>query len=276
MSGNSSGIPVSQQAMPTPPKPSDGDGGQGSRRVSFREKLMGSAEPLSRREVVNLIEKKLFWINYEKKDRLKPRCFIKDSVLEDLRAPWKVIVKLLGKTISFFTMRDRLKAIWKLVGGFDIVDVGHGFYMVKFDLAVGREKVFASGPWMIFDHYLTVRPWVPDFISSEVKIDRTLVWIRFPSLGMEYYDESVLLALAAAVGKLIRADVHSIEASRGKFAPVYVEIELDKPMVGKIWFRDHWFQVAYEGLHLLCKKCGIFWHMARSCTNHVPVVEQCY
>lgn len=82
----------------------------------------------------------------------------------------------------------------------DIVDVGHGFYMVKFDVAADREKVIGGGPWMLFDHYLAVRPWVPDFISSEVTIDKTLVWIRFPSLGMEYYDESVLLALAKGGG----------------------------------------------------------------------------
>lgn len=53
---------------------------------------------------------------------------------------------------------------------------------------------------MIFDHYLAVRPWVSDFVSSEVKIDSTLVWILFPSLSMEYYDENVLMALASAVG----------------------------------------------------------------------------
>lgn len=48
---------------------------------------------------MDLIEKKFFWIVHAKGDRLLPKCFINDSVLEDLRAPWKdaAIVKLLGK-----------------------------------------------------------------------------------------------------------------------------------------------------------------------------------
>lgn len=53
-----------------------------------------------------------------------------------------------------------------------------------------------------------------------------------------------------------------------KFARVCVEINLDQPVVGHVWFRDHWFHVEYEGLHLLCKKCGIFGHTARSCTSN--------
>lgn len=182
--------------------PPDGGGGSQGRRISFRDKLLGCDEPLPKREVVDLIEKELFSIVLEKDDRLRPKCFIDDKLLEELRVPWKdaIFVKLLGKSIGFYTMRDRLKSLWKLSGGMDIVDVGHGFYMVKFDVAADREKVIGGGPWMLFDHYLAVRPWVPDFISSEVTIDKTLVWIRFPSLGMEYYDESVLLALAKGGG----------------------------------------------------------------------------
>jgi hypothetical protein len=118
---------------------------------------------------------------------------------------------------------------------------------------------------MIMDHYVAIRPWTTDFISSQVKINKTLVWIRFPSLGMEYYDESLLLALATAVGTPVKVDMHTLDASRGKFARVCIEIDLDKPVVGKVWFRDFWYHVEYEGLHLLCKSCGIYGHVARNC-----------
>ncbi|KAI9108348.1 hypothetical protein K1719_020539 [Acacia pycnantha] len=33
-----------------------------------------------------------------------------------------------------------------------------------------------GGPWMIFDHYLTVRPWEPQFNPARAKIDRVAVW----------------------------------------------------------------------------------------------------
>lgn len=48
-----------------------------------------------------------------------------------------------------------------------------------------------------------------------------------------------------------------------------VEVRLDIPAVGRVWLRDHWYRVAYEGLHLLCNKCGCFGHIGRNC-NHPP------
>lgn len=259
---------TNNQHRQPPPKPPDGGGVKEQQQISFRDKLLGSNAPRPRKERVYLIANKIVTIDFEGGDRLKPKCFIEESFLETLWEPWKeaIIVKLLGKVVSFFTMRDRLKAIWRLTGGSEIVDIGHGFYMVKLDLAVYREKVMGEGPWMMFDHYLAVRPWVPDFVSSDVKIDSTLVWIRFPCLGMEYYYESVLMALATAVGRPVKVDICSIEASRGKFARVCVEIGLDKPVVGRVWFRHRWQQVEYEGLHLLCKRCGVYEHVARNCT----------
>jgi hypothetical protein len=237
------------------------------KKCSFRDKLLGNQEPVPRRETVDLIGKNLFRIEFEDGDRRRPRCYADDSALKDLWVPWQhaIIVKLLGKSLGFFAMRDRLKALWKLSGDMDIMDIGYGFFMVKFDLEAGREKVISGGPWMIMDHYVAIRPWTTYFISSQVKINKTLVWIRFPSLGMEYYDESLLLALATAVGSPVKVDMHTLDASRGKFARVCIEIDLDKPVVGKVWFRDFWYHVEYEGLHLLCKSCGIYGHVARNC-----------
>jgi len=64
---------------------------------------------------------------------------------------------------------------------------------------------------MIFDYYLTVRTWSLDFISPTPKIDKTMVWIRFPGLNLIYYEEkSIVLALASAVGRPIKVDNNTI------------------------------------------------------------------
>lgn len=100
-------------------------------------------------------------------------------MIEELRKPWRdaIIVQLLGKTIGFVVMRERLERLWKLAGSFDMVDVGHGYYMIKFDLLADREKVIERGPWMIFDHCLAVQPWKPDFVASHDQVKKTIVWI---------------------------------------------------------------------------------------------------
>lgn len=136
--------------------PLDDGVGSGQQQITFKDKLLGMEEPLPRREQVDLIGKKLFHIKHG--DRLKPKCYIEDNLLKEFRMPWKdaIFIKLLGKNIGFLTMRDRLRSVCKPVGGIDLVDIGHGFYLVKFDMEVDWEKVISGGPRMIFDHYLTV------------------------------------------------------------------------------------------------------------------------
>lgn len=263
-----------------PPNPPDTGGGpvhpnqppcsssiaRSSGQASFRGTLLsGSQEVPPRKEKVD-------WVVYEGGNKLLPKVFLDKKVFQELCSPWKdaLVIKLLGKVIGYNTMKDRLTRIWKLQGGFDIMDIDNSFYMVKFDLAEDREKVSSGGPWMIFDHYLAVTHWTPEFVSPAAKIERTLVWICFPGLNLVYYDESFLLAMASTVGKPIRMDTNTLKVERGRFARICVEIDLTQPVVGKVWLYDHWYNVTYEGLHIICTSCGRYGHYARSYKHSQP------
>ncbi|PNX77430.1 hypothetical protein L195_g033397 [Trifolium pratense] len=151
-----------------------------------------------------------------------------DSVFEGLDAPWKdaLVVKLLGKNIGFHLMKERLQKIWRLNAGFDIMNIGNGFFMVKLDSIGDRTRIMDGGPWMIYDHYLTVQCWSQEFASPTAKIDKTMVRIRFPGLNLFYYDESILLALASAVGRPIKVDSTTLDVRRGRFAPYLFDLWL--------------------------------------------------
>jgi len=238
-------------------------------KLFFRDKLLGPTQDIQHREKEDMIEKKLVRIELENGNRLLPKVYIEPKVFQELCTPWKdaIVVKLLGKNLGYNTMRDRLQKIWKLQGGFEIMDNDNGFYMVKFDLAADKEKVITGGPWLIFDHCLAVSHWSPEFASLEAKVDRTVVWVRFSGLNLVYYDESFLLAMASAIGRPIKVDTNTLRVERGKFARVCVEIDLTAPVVGKIWVNGHWYKVQYEGLHLICTSCGCYGHLGRNCTT---------
>ncbi|XVF11920.1 hypothetical protein REPUB_Repub08aG0069600 [Reevesia pubescens] len=51
---------------------------------------------------------------------------------------------------------NRITMLWKLCGDFELIDLGSGFYVVKFENIEDRFKVMTGGPWKIMDHYLTV------------------------------------------------------------------------------------------------------------------------
>jgi hypothetical protein len=162
-----------------------------------------------------MIAKKLVRIEHEHGNRLLPKVFLVTKVFEDMCTPWKdvLVIKILGKTLGYNTLKDRLKKVWKLQGGFEVMDNDNGFSMVKFDRVADREKVISDGPWMI-SH------WSPEFASSEAKVKPTIFWIRFPGLNPIYYDESFLFALASAIGRPIKVDNNTLKMERGRFARV--------------------------------------------------------
>lgn len=100
-----------------------------------------------------------------------------------------LIIKLLGKNMGFKTLMSRISALWNLDGLFTPVDLGLGFYLIRFESKTDYNKVFTGGPWVIQDHYLTVRKWQPDFKADKATAIKTAVWMRFPFLPYEYYDQ---------------------------------------------------------------------------------------
>lgn len=146
------------------------------------------------------------------------------------------------------------------------MDVGNGFFMVKFDSEEDRTVVINGGPWLIFDRILAVRVWTPDYVADLAVIDRTLVWVRIPSLNVLFFDESFVLAIASGIGKPIKVDMHTLRVARGHFARVCVEIDLKQLVVGKVGVNGQWYKVEYEGLHLICAQCSCYGHVSRNCS----------
>lgn len=96
---------------------------------------------------------------------------------------------------------------------------------MKFSKKKDYNYVFTGGPWLIVDHYLSVRSWSPYFRSDEATIDKVAAWIRFPLMPMESYDDWILKKIAEPIGKFIRVDKNTSTTSRGKFARLCVEVD---------------------------------------------------
>lgn len=69
---------------------------------------------------------------------------------------------------------------------------GNDFFMVKFEAKEDRLRVINGGPWMIFDHILFVRMWMPQFVADKAVIDKTLIWVRIPSLSVLFFRRTIL------------------------------------------------------------------------------------
>lgn len=119
-----------------------------------------------------------------------------------------------------------------------------------------------NGPWVIKNHYLHVRRWEPNFMPKTTTIDSLLVWVRFPVVPVEYFNERWLIRAGNQIGKAVKVDRTTLIASRGKFARVCVEIDLTKPLKAGYSQRGKRWPIQYKGLHSLCFTCGRYGHLS--------------
>jgi hypothetical protein len=185
-----------------------------------------------------------------------------------IHRPWRrgVIVKLLGRRTGYKALETRLKQMWVRNGTINIVDLGHDYYLVAFTHEDDRNEALTNGLWFIYDHYLTVKEWKPNFHPGSDTIKSVAVWVRIASLPIEYYDAKVLRSIGNRVGRTVKVDKTTLNQERGKYARICVEVDLTKPLLAMFTIKGSKYNVAYEGLHLLCTTCGRFGHYKKGCS----------
>nr|POE89557.1 hypothetical protein CFP56_02278 [Quercus suber] len=137
---------------------------------------------------------------------------------QKIRNPWAkaLIVKVYGRSIGFNFLQTRLLALWKPAGRLDCVDLGFGFFLIRLSLKEDLEAVLQNGPWFIGKHFLSIRPWEPDFKPELANVSSIAVWIRFNDLPIEYYNAKALYLIGKAIGNVLRVDTHTASEARGR------------------------------------------------------------
>nr|POE89018.1 hypothetical protein CFP56_47319 [Quercus suber] len=151
-----------------------------------------------------------------------------------IRGPWSraIIVKLVGRSVGFTYLQSKLSQLWRPSARMDCVDLGYGFFLVRFFSKEDLDSVLMKGPWFIGDHFLSIRPWEPFFKPSTANVALIAVLIRLYELPIELYD---------------------------------TEIDVNEPLVNTICLGRFEQAVMYEGIHSLCFSCGRLGHKVDGC-----------
>lgn len=147
----------------------------------------------------------------------------------------------------------------------DCVDLGHHFFLIKFQLKEDHAKVLREGPWFVGGHYLSIRCWEPNFKSSTANLSSVAVWIRLPELPIEYYEPSALREIGEAIRPVLRIDAHTAAESRGRFSRLCVQVNFNEPIIKLLKMGGIDQPVQYEGIHSLCFACGCVGHKVENC-----------
>ncbi|XP_023888176.1 uncharacterized protein LOC112000309 [Quercus suber] len=186
---------------------------------------------------------------------------------QKIRSPWykALIVKVYGRPVGLSFQQNKLLSLWRPAGRLDCVDLSHGFFLTRFSLREDYEVTLKRGPWFIGEHFLSIRPWEPDFSPATANVSSVAVWIRLNELPIEYYHAEALLQIGKAIGNVLRVDTHTASETKGRFARLCVQVDVEKPLVTAILIGKREQPVCYEGIHKLCFGCGRLGHRKEQC-----------
>ncbi|KAH9698593.1 DUF4283 domain-containing protein [Citrus sinensis] len=205
----------------------------------------------------------------------EPMPFIAFSnrVHERLAHPWEhsVVVKILGRNLGYRVLLTRLKSIWSATKGFTVVDLAQDYYLVRFSNERDVEYALTEGPWTVMGQYLIVQQWSPSFDVASNKIEKIVAWIRLAEMNIHFYHKNIR-RLGEIVGPVVKIDHKTVEAQRGKFARIAVEIDLTKPLISQFNFEGRIQRVEYEYLPTICFDCGKVGHYKDACPDSAKVV----
>ncbi|XP_061362501.1 uncharacterized protein LOC133306223 [Gastrolobium bilobum] len=127
-------------------------------------------------------------------------------------------------------MKKGLENIWARDEQIFVTDVENSFFLVRFTKEKDMEFALTAGPWVLFDHYLAIRLWEPDFQSYFASINQITAWVRLPSFPVEYVNTGLLKTVGNWLGKFVRMDAATTCLARGKVTRICVELDLSKPL----------------------------------------------
>ncbi|KAI8543050.1 hypothetical protein RHMOL_Rhmol08G0188600 [Rhododendron molle] len=244
-----------------------------SSAISFKSALI-QAPGLSKEDIEKRIaefgdsdddEEMEFDEMYQTKSKIK--ITFSNECLKRSRAYWKgcLIIKLLGKIIGFKSLMDRVHHLRNLEGTMVPVDVGIGYYIIRFETKSDYHRVNTGGPWIIQDHYLTVKKWHSNFIADMATAIKTAVWVRVPLLPTEFFEEDNIKEIDEKLGKYLKLDTKTYDSKRGSYARICVEMDLIQPLPPSIAVERYDYFLEYEHLHQICFSCGRVGHRWESC-----------
>ncbi|CAN1122476.1 hypothetical protein LINPERPRIM_LOCUS2738 [Linum perenne] len=167
-------------------------------------------------------------------------------------------------------MKRRLESIWAKGGHIQVSDLSNDFFLVRFSDGDDYYRVAFQGPWKIYDYYITVARWTPNFNEE----DPILMWVRLPKFPIHFFNKTIVNRIGNHIGRTVRMDLATSEGARARYARVCVEIDISKPLLGKYMIGDRVLFVEYESLENICFHCGMYGHKEASCPILLPA-EKC-
>lgn len=156
-------------------------------------------------------------------------------------------------------------ALWKLVWGICVRDLGTQCYLFQFFHENDVLRIERGGPWT-FDRYVLLTRRLRKNEKPLAGLMYNLsIWLQVYNLPSGFRSEKVAKAIGDYVGGFIESDPKNFDGSGKDYVRIQVYIHIHLPLKPSIELKRNggdWFDVKfqYERLPMFCFCCGIIRH----------------
>ncbi|KAF4386358.1 hypothetical protein F8388_019985 [Cannabis sativa] len=139
-------------------------------------------------------------------------------------------------------------------------------------------NVLARHPWFVCGALIVIMPWPAWLTPTEIRFDKTPLWVKIESIPSFYWNRSNLKEMASRASPVHELPLGIEDAIGMSTLRFRATIDLNKPIFSGFFLRrqnlkDLWIQYKYERLPKLCFKCGLLTHDQSICFKTPTVVK---
>ncbi|KAF7822851.1 uncharacterized protein G2W53_020995 [Senna tora] len=147
-----------------------------------------------------------------------------------------------------------------------LINIGSGFFIIRFGNTEDRWSALLHGPTIINGHLLAIDFWKQGFNSSVTKsFSSSPVWIKLESLPIELFAPNILIRIGNSIGKFIGIDGNTHNMCIAKHARICVLMDLSGKVPSNISIGNYNQAIIIEGISNICLTCGGANHAQNAC-----------
>jgi hypothetical protein len=179
---------------------------------------------------------------------------------------------VMGDRPFYSQLKGCVGRLWRPTCSLEIHSRENGYFFFKFGSKDECDRVLNEGPWLFDGRLIILKPWSPNIGLERDILSTVPVWIRFPSLHLKLWSNTVISYMASLIGKPLYMDNATATGERLEFARCFVEISACSKLPKSVRLdlgNGEWLEtpVHFEWVPPKCSKCQTFGHIDVQCPN---------
>ncbi|XP_020262903.1 uncharacterized protein LOC109838885 [Asparagus officinalis] len=185
---------------------------------------------------------------------------------------WKfsLVGQVLGINVRFKAMESFVKKVWSHLANPEICLLKPGVFLFNFNSKDEMNEILMSGPWFFGSRHFLLKAWSmgDDFEKADEHIYP--MWIQFPALKLNLWNEKGIRKIASLIGHPIATDKLTANRKRLAYARVLVQVTLPSSLPDQVVIKgpngcSYTQRVIYELKPRWCDHCKKVGHDNQHC-----------